>query len=267
MNDGVFSDPEPFDFFPADDGAPGLLLIHGFTGTPAELRYLGRGLAMEGIGAHGPVLDGHCTRVEDLGHTTWRDWLGSVQRKIESLERIYRPGKFFIGGLSMGALLAIHEHVQKPGRYAGLIVMAVPLRLPLTVELAISGYGALPLWFDVRVPKLGGPDVMDERVRDLLPSYRHHSLKAAVSLLELARKVRSEDVPLVDGSVLLMHGQYDVTAPLFNVNLFRSEAGRARITEKILKRSGHLIPVDYDRDAVCGTVLDFIKSNVIEKRG
>jgi carboxylesterase len=267
MNDSVFSDPEPFDFFPAHDDAPGLLLIHGFTGTPAELRYLGRGLAREGIGAHGPVLEGHCTRVEDLGRTTWQDWLGSVQRKIESLEKIYRPGKFFIGGLSMGALLAIHEHVRRPDRYAGLVVMAVPLRLPLAVELVISGYGTLPVRFDVKVPKLGGPDVRDKRVRGLLPSYRQHSLRAAVSLLELARKVRREDLPMVDGSVLLMHGRWDVTAPPFNVELFRNEAGRARIRSKILARSGHLIPVDRDRDAVCEAVLGFIRSSLMEKRG
>jgi len=263
MNDTIFSDPDPFDFYPAHDDAPGLLLIHGFTGTPAELRYLGQGLAREGIGAHGPVLEGHCTSVEDLGRTTWRDWLRSVERKIASLEKVYRPGKFFIGGLSMGALLAIHEQARRPDRYAGLVVMALPLRLPLTVELAISGYRVLPVPFDVKVPKLGGPDVMDERVRDLLPSYRHHSLRAAVSLLELARKVRSEDVPLVDGSVLLMHGRYDITAPPFNVDLFRKEAGRAQIRSKILKRSGHLIPVDYDRDAVCEAVLGFIRSRAM----
>jgi carboxylesterase len=267
MNDRVFSDPEPFDFFPAHDNAPGLLLIHGFTGTPAELRYLGQGLAGEGIGAHGPVLEGHCTRVEDLGRTTWREWLGSVQAKIESLDSIYGPGRFFIGGLSMGALLAIHEFVRRPERYAGLVVMAVPLRLPLTVELALSGYRTLPLRFDMKIPKLGGPDVMDERVRDLLPSYRHHSLRAAASLQELAGKVRREDVPLVKGSVLLMHGRFDITAPPFNVELFKNEAGRARIRSKILKRSGHLIPVDYDRDIVCETVAGFIRSRLAETGG
>jgi esterase/lipase len=135
------------------------------------------------------------------------------------------------------------------------------------VELVISGYGTLPVRFDVKVPKLGGPDVRDKRVRGLLPSYRQHSLRAAVSLLELARKVRREDLPMVDGSVLLMHGRWDVTAPPFNVELFRNEAGRARIRSKILARSGHLIPVDRDRDAVCEAVLGFIRSSLMEKRG
>lgn len=259
MKDEIFSGPEAFDFFPKDDNSPGLLLIHGFTGTPAEVKYLAEGISKKGIGAHGPLLAGHGTRVEDLGRTGWHDWLLTAEDKVKSLENVYGPEKFFIGGLSMGALLAIRIFVRDPGKFAGLVVMAAPLRLPFMIELAISSYRYLPLPFDLKIPKLGGPDVMDERVRDLLPSYRHHSLKAAVSLQELSRKVRKEDIACIEGSVLLLHGKFDMTAPLFNMEIFMDEAARAKITSKVFPRSGHLIPVDYDRDRVCESVLDFVR--------
>jgi carboxylesterase len=259
MDSDIFSNGSSFDFFPKDDSSPGVLLIHGFTGTPAEVRYLGEGLAQRGVGAHAPLLAGHGTRVEDLARTSWRDWFRCVDEKVRDLEKVYRPESFYIGGLSMGALLAVHAYAMNPGTFAGLIVMAVPFRLPLTVAWAISGFRYMPVSFDIRIPKLGGPDVMDEKVRDLIPSYRHHSLKAAVSLQELSRRVREEDLPVIEGNVLLLHGKFDITAPLFNMELFREEARRARVKSKILPRSGHLIPVDVDRDVVCESVLDFIR--------
>ncbi|MFH1435791.1 MAG: alpha/beta fold hydrolase [Pseudomonadota bacterium] len=258
MDDSIFSDPRPFDYFPGDDRSAGVLLIHGFTGTPAEIRYLGKGLSSRGMGAHCPLLDGHGTSVEDLSKTRWRDWMRSVEEKVEALEKIYRPENFFIGGLSMGSLLAIHCYARNPGKFAGLVVMAAPLRLPLFTEYAISCYKLMHLPFDIKVPKLGGPDVVDDRVRSLIPSYMHHSIRAAVSLQEFSRKVRREDLSQLEGDVLVLHGKYDVTTPPANVELMRGEAEKARIRTRIFGRSGHLIPVDYDRDEVVECVADFI---------
>jgi carboxylesterase len=259
MDDKIFSEPDPFDFYPQDDSSPGVLLIHGFTGTPAELRYMGRTLAAKGVGAHCPLLKGHGTRVADLGRTGWRDWLGTVERKVEALREIYSPENFYIAGLSMGALLAIRMFARFPDRFAGLIVMAVPLRLARASEIAIWCYRMSRLPIDLKIPKLGGPDVMDERVRELLPSYRHHSMRAAVSLQEFSRGVRSEDLPRLEGYVLLLHGRFDITTPLRNTEIFRHEAPRAKVAMKVFPRSGHLVPVDFDRDAVSESVMDFIR--------
>ena len=259
MDDTIFSDPQPFDYYPGDDRSAGVLFIHGFTGTPAEIRYLGKGLSLRGIGAHCPLLEGHGTSVEDLSKTRWRDWLRSVEKKVESLEKIYSPENFFIGGLSMGSLLAIHCYARNPGKFAGLIVMGAALRLQILAEYAIGSYKLMRLPFDIKVPKLGGPDVVDERVRSLIPSYMHHSIRAAVSLREFSRKVRREDLSLLEGDVLLLHGKYDVTTPPANVELLRGEAEHARIRTKIFGRSGHLIPVDYDRDEVVECVADFVR--------
>ena len=63
---------EPF-FFPGD--RTGCLLVHGFTGTPKEMRWLGEYLADLGFSALGVRLVGHATQVEDLIRTCWRDWL------------------------------------------------------------------------------------------------------------------------------------------------------------------------------------------------
>src|SRR3989304_2424624 len=67
---------EPF-YFPG--GNIGCLLVHGFTGTPKEMRYLGKNLANRGYSVLGVRLVGHATRMEDMTRTSYRDWLASVE--------------------------------------------------------------------------------------------------------------------------------------------------------------------------------------------
>ena len=56
------------------DGDVGVVLVHGFTGTPYEVRYLGEQLWRAGLSAAAPLLPGHGTTVSELEHTTWHDW-------------------------------------------------------------------------------------------------------------------------------------------------------------------------------------------------
>src|SRR5208283_2364281 len=56
------------------------LLIHGLTGTPYEMRYLGERLAAHGIRVRGVRLAGHASAPEELGLTTQENWYESVVR-------------------------------------------------------------------------------------------------------------------------------------------------------------------------------------------
>ena len=67
----------PFDL--VGEGHVGVVCVHGFTGTPYEMRYLGDRLAGAGYHVHGLLLPGHGTRVEDLEQTRWTDWTASVE--------------------------------------------------------------------------------------------------------------------------------------------------------------------------------------------
>ncbi len=259
VDERIFSDPEPFDLYPGDDRSPGILLLHGLTGTPAEIRYQGVSLAKGNVGVHCPLLPGHGTTIDELGRTTWRDWLQAVKKKDASLRKIYDPDRFFIGGLSMGALLAIRLFVRHPGNYAGLVVMSVPLVLARLATLAISLYSFLKIPFDIKIPKPGGPDVMDKRVKNLIPSYRRHSMKAAASLLELMQEVRGKDIARIEGNALLLQGRFDITTPPINAEIFRQKAIKAQVTVRMLPRSGHLVTVDHDRDVVSDSILGFIR--------
>ncbi|MDQ6694243.1 MAG: alpha/beta fold hydrolase, partial [Chloroflexota bacterium] len=94
----------PFSLGPLD--APlACLLIHGFSGSPAEMRWLGTYLAAQGVRVEGVRLAGHGTQPEDLSYLTWHDWVHSA---VEGLDRLSQPGrKVVVVGFSMGGLIAL----------------------------------------------------------------------------------------------------------------------------------------------------------------
>ncbi|MBC7976828.1 MAG: alpha/beta fold hydrolase, partial [Myxococcales bacterium] len=74
---------EPFDF--VGDGEVGVVCVHGFTGSPYEMRYLGEQLARAGHTVAGPRLPGHGTSVDELDRTGWEDWAAAVEREAEAM--------------------------------------------------------------------------------------------------------------------------------------------------------------------------------------
>jgi carboxylesterase len=80
-------------------------LIHGVTGTPAEMYPLARGMARHGWDVYSTTLPGHCTRLTDLVRTNEQDWLSHVQRQLAFVRGRYEH--VFVAGLSVGALIAL----------------------------------------------------------------------------------------------------------------------------------------------------------------
>ena len=107
-------------------GRAGVLLIHGLTGTPSEMRQVGRGLHRAGFSVYGMQLAGHCGSEADLLATGWRDWYASVCAAAERFAA--ELDHLFVGGLSMGALLALHYAADHPRRVAGLGLYGTTLR-------------------------------------------------------------------------------------------------------------------------------------------
>src|SRR5690606_14946115 len=82
------------------------VLVHGFTGTPYEVSYLGARLAQAGFTVRAPRLPGHGTSVADLDQTRWEDWAEAVERAADALR--VRCRRVAVVGQSLGGLLALH---------------------------------------------------------------------------------------------------------------------------------------------------------------
>ncbi|MEO8559800.1 MAG: alpha/beta fold hydrolase, partial [Rhodospirillales bacterium] len=98
-------------FYPGTNGA-GVVLVHGLTGTPTEMRYIGRGLNARGYSVYAPVLAGHCGTEAQLLTTGWRDWLASTEQACDWLAG--QVDRLYVAGLSMGALLSLQMAARKP---------------------------------------------------------------------------------------------------------------------------------------------------------
>ncbi|HET7932141.1 MAG TPA: alpha/beta fold hydrolase [Rhodanobacteraceae bacterium] len=99
-------------------GRAGVLLIHGLTGTPAEMRFVGKGLHRAGFTVYGMQLAGHCGSEADLLRTGWRDWAASVREGAARLRN--EVDRLFVAGLSMGSVLALNLAIEHADWVDGL---------------------------------------------------------------------------------------------------------------------------------------------------
>src|SRR6185436_13093627 len=116
---------EPF-LLKGDSSKPACLLIHGFTGTPKEMRWMGEYLNQQGYTCLGIRLTGHATHPEDMIRSRWTDWLASVEDGYHLLCGL--TDDIFLVGLSMGGILSLLLSTQL--KVKGVIAMSTPSRLP-----------------------------------------------------------------------------------------------------------------------------------------
>lgn len=244
-----------------EGGRSGVLLIHGLTGTPMEMRLLGKGLNRAGFTVHGMQLAGHCGDVDDLLATGWRDWYASVERAAD--EMLDKVDQLFVGGLSMGALLALKLAADRPGRIAGVGVYGATFRydgwsiprlarlsfmLPLLKKLGIGRGRSF-----MEQPPYG---IRDERLRAQISTAMLGGDSAAAGLpgnpwyalaemYGLAADVRRR-LPQVVAPCLVAHASEDDIASLRNAELVVRNVG-APTELLLLEDSYHMITIDRER--------------------
>jgi len=226
------------------------------------MRPLGDALAARGFPVRGPRLAGHGTDVDDLAATAWTDWYASAERALAELAR--DVPRIAVVGLSMGGLLALHLAARQPARVKALALLATPIRLgdPRARVLPVAArVPALWRWLERRIgplPKPNGPDITDPAVRAESPSYRATPLAAVLELIRLQAVVRAELAGIAQ-PVLLLHGRRDRSVPLVNFDIMRRRLGRHVVGAHVMERSGHVLTVDVEHDAVARLVADFVE--------
>ncbi len=248
------------DFF-FEGGRSGVLLIHGLTGTPMEMRLLGKGLNRAGFTVHGMQLAGHCGNADDLLATGWRDWYASVEQAADAM--LERVDHLFVGGLSMGALLALKLAADRPRQIAGVGVYGATFRydgwsIPRLARLSfmlplLKRFGIGRGRSFMEQPPYG---IRDERLRAQISSAMLGGDSAAAGLpgnpwyslaemYRLAAKVRRQ-LPQVTAPCLVAHASEDDVASVKNAELVLR--GVDAPTELLLlDDSYHMITIDKQR--------------------
>lgn len=255
---------EPF-FYPGND--IGCLVLHGFTGTPGEVRWLGRHLNKQGYTVYGPRLAGHGTHVGDMAYPTWREWYLDALAGYHLLLRQCR--KIFVTGLSMGGALALALASREA--VDGVAGLAAFYRLPPAVELFVPLAAILiPVWPKNSPPSDDNP--FQRRVREEQtrrgeepighPTYRHYPVRGVSQAIKLLRFARAR-LGDITAPVLLMHSRADDVLPL-DRHLVPYDQAITRAASKqvvILERSLHVITEDVERETVFQTVAEFVAAH------
>ncbi|MEZ4403267.1 MAG: alpha/beta fold hydrolase [Kofleriaceae bacterium] len=233
--------------FPGD--RRGVLCIHGFTGTPYEMRYLGEQLAAGGFSVEGPALPGHATRIDDLRDKTWRDWADATLAAYDALAA--RCDQVAVVGQSLGGLLTLYLATQR--KPAAIASLAAPLWLEGLGGWVARAVTRGPLAGRIKtLPKLGGSDVRDPTARRENPCYRGFPV-AALGQLCAFMEVVDAALPEVTVPTLILHATQDHTAPVASAHRLAARvAGPTRI--RILPASYHLIAIDVERTVVAAEV-------------
>jgi carboxylesterase len=235
------------DPFILEGGRVGVMLIHGFTATTAEVRPLAERVHTKGYTVCAPLLPGHNTHPEDANKFTWKDWVASVEAAYTELAK--KCDQVFIGGESTGGLLALYLGSYHP-EIAGLLTYAPALKINIQPMEVLKLYLAAPF-----IPYRFKQDKGDD-----LPwkGYIVNPLKASIQLLHLQRQTRPR-LNSIRRPILIIQGKLDNTVkpevPEMIYNSVRS------VIKEIhwMENSHHCVVLDHELDQVAAITLQFIE--------
>jgi len=232
----------------------GALLIHGFTATPECLDSLASPLRKAGFIVEAPLLPGHGTTVEDLLKTTWQEWYQTV---IDSFKKL-QGGSVCVAGLSLGGLLGLYLASEFP--IDRLALLATPVFFTGFLERKV-----LPIFANSPLKKIYryqrkwmGSAISDPEGRRRFKSYEEMPIQAIWEVVKLQRLVQGR-LATVRSPTLILHSPHDNTAPFENMDYLKRHLGSRVIQTATLKRSNHVLTMDYERDRVAQEILEFFK--------
>jgi len=240
---------EPF----SHDGGPvGVLLSHGFTGSPASITPWARSLAERGHTVRVPRLPGHGTTWQDLNATRWDDWYATVDATLSELRE--RCDQVVVGGLSMGGALALRLAELRPDDVDALVVVnpAIGIR---NWQLKL-----LPVlkWVVPAMPGIGN-DVKKEGVDEV--GYDKTPLKALASQMGGWRQTK-DDLNRITAPLLMFRSTDDHVVDDTSLGLIRA-AVASEVTEYVtLENSYHVATLDHDAPLIFERSAAFIADHV-----
>ena len=232
-----------FDSFLLPGGEDGIVLLHGFTASPVEVRQLADFLNARGYTVSGPLLPGHGTHPDDLNRVKFEDWVRFSEAAIEALKANCK--RVFIGGESMGGLVAMRVAELHP-ELAGVLlyspglkannIWATPLIKHFIKYLKKPGAGNGFVWSGYNVYPLGGADEMRK-----------------------LQKVVANNLEKITQPVLLMMSKADTIVPQTVTETIRHSVSSDIVDVHIFEDSDHCILLDKDNQAAFEITLAFIR--------
>jgi carboxylesterase len=238
-------------------GEIGVLLCHGFTGSPQSMAPWGAALADAGFTVTCPLLPGHGRTWQEMNRTTWPDWYREVDQAFGALAERCRT--VFVFGLSMGGTLALRLAQRHGSAVAGLVLV----NPSVTTERKDAVF--LPVLAKL-VPSMPGISNDIKKPGSTELAYRRLPLRAAASLSKLWQVVRG-DLDRIDQPLLLLRSAVDHVVEPVNAKIILAGVRGTDVREVVLPDSYHVATLDNDAPTIFAASVEFAQRVHRERTG
>jgi carboxylesterase len=233
---------EPFIISSENDTA-GVLLMHGFTASPWEVKELGEHLSEYGMTVYGPLIPGHGTTPEDLRKTRWQDWYEAANMSFNMLKQDFDC--VYVGGMSTGSLLALKLALEYD--VCGIISIGTPIYFQdWKAKFAWIGKYVIPY------TKVKLSDDLKQFYYDKRPT------AAVAELYELVGTIKNR-LHEIKEPIILLHSLEDRTIKPESSQYISDNIGSERKTLVWVEHGEHVILKDSQRKEVFASIIDFMQ--------
>ena len=237
--------PQPFFF---EKGPKAVLLMHAYTGSPNDVRMMGRALEKENYTVYAPMFKGHGTLdPEDILEATPADWIQDAKEALHFLaEKGYQQVAVF--GLSLGGVIATNVMTTEP-------ILASGTFSSPTLNDEESNLRPSFLRYVRHVKKLAGQTNENIESRMVLVEEKLNHQLAAIS--EMVSEMRPAYKNIKKPVFIAQSGKDELINPQIAVK-FKEELTQAKVDFNWYENSTHVITVGVDRRELEKDVLDFL---------
>jgi len=232
-----------------NNGHIGVVLVHGFTGSPTAMRPWAEFLNARGYSVRVPLLPGHGTKPADLNQVRWPAWPAKVTAEIVELQK--HCSQVFVIGLSMGGGTTLHVAFELGDKLSGIILVNPMIHLK-----GVSPSLAFAISRVVKFGKSVGNDIkragVTEYSYDKMPYRGIHQL---LTMLQLTRAA----LPSIKVPMQLFHSADDHTLAVSNTEIIMREIGSTNKSRIELLNSFHVATLDHDSELIFTNSLTFIE--------
>ncbi len=260
-------------------GEDAVLLVHGLTGTPAEMRSAAKKLQQQGFSVMCPRLAGHCGSIHELKKSRWQDWYGTVEQSFEALKAEHR--QVYVAGLSMGALLALRLAAEKGERVAGLGLLSATffydgwnmpkykrrLLLPLVIysplRRFVSWAETSPYGIKCERTRAKVQAVLENREANAAEQFGIFRTPA-VTIHESVRLIRAARQALshVHSPTLIVHALEDDMASVKNAHYVAKHIAARQVETFLVDDTYHVLTLDKRRHQVAERLSNFFTQHL-----
>lgn len=258
-----------FEFRHTNPPKEAVLLFHGMTGSPFELKKYGQYLFSLGYDVFAYCLPGHGDFVNKIMQTTYKDWLSSAYSQFENL--YFKYDKVFLSGLCLGAVISLALAIKYQEKVAGVISLSTTLfldgwRMPFYSFLLPIGLNTIIRYY-YTYPECEPYGIKNIKTRKIIQKLLHKSeialdnypMNSIYELLSLAHYVKKNLKKVITPILLIHSNQDDLTSKKSAYFTFKNISS---INKKIiiLNDSYHMILYDNEKDFVYNESNLFLKS-------